>query len=223
MTEKISKYTILVVDDDPFVRRIIKRLFKKTIFTVIDVATAEEAMNSITLTVPDIILLDVGLPGMNGKVFAREMRKQEIDVPILVISGKGDAHTVRHLASLGVVGYVKKPFDLEDLRRRVGAAVANWRIERGLPADLVLQYADSPKDQEELQQSLTEVIDKFSSRLKDIAHQMESLTGEVEIMRLDMKLYEQRLEMVNSELSELRRRKRKKTTEKSTPTLEQGE
>lgn len=207
MTEDKTRYTILVVDDDPFIRRIIKRTFKNTIFTVIDVATAEEAINSIGLKEPDIIILDIQLPGMDGTEFARKMRDQKLDVPILVISGRGDPSTVRNLASQGVVGYVKKPVDLQDLRRRVGGAVAAHRTSKGMPIDLSLKHESEESGPAEIHRSLTDMMETFSDMLGSISGKIENISGEVEIMRVDMTQFKKQLKVLADEMTQLKEEK----------------
>lgn len=130
--EDPARYDILLVDDDDFIQRLVKRVFKNTIFNVRTAGDVLEAMDVLDRFIPDMILLDLGLPGLDGEALINILREKGLDIPTLIISGKGDVATVRKMAVHGVIGYMRKPINAQELRKRVGASIMNWRATRGM-------------------------------------------------------------------------------------------
>ena len=113
--------TILVVEDDPSIRELLSINLETSGHRVIEAASAEEAEKLITVSLPDLILLDWMLPGKSGPQFATRLRDMERtkDVPIIMLTARGEeAERVRGLAT-GADDYVVKPFDPDELLARV--------------------------------------------------------------------------------------------------------
>jgi two-component system response regulator MprA len=129
---------ILVVDDDPDIRTMLVDLLQLNGYSVCVAGNGAEALKSIDNRSPELVILDLWMPVLNGAEFVRELDRRGIDLPILVMTA---APNPTQLASdLGVAGYLQKPFELFDLldsvkrlcpaqpvqtRRRSGAAIAN--------------------------------------------------------------------------------------------------
>ncbi|MEA2554683.1 MAG: hypothetical protein QOI60_14 [Actinomycetota bacterium] len=121
---------ILVVDDDPVIVRLLEVNFRLDGFDVATAGRGEDALVLAQETVPDIILLDVMMPGLDGYEVYRRLREiPELEkVPVLFLSARAkDDDRSRGLAS-GVLDYVTKPFDPSDLvatvRRRLEGPLA---------------------------------------------------------------------------------------------------
>jgi PleD family two-component response regulator len=118
----ICMATILVVDDDPAARKPLARLLKMEGHEVVCAANAVMAMASAIDRRPDLILLDVAIPPMDGLTFLFLLRERPHgkDVPVIVISGQDDERTMRRARELGVNDYfVKTQFKTSELLERV--------------------------------------------------------------------------------------------------------
>jgi two-component system cell cycle response regulator len=119
---EIRMATILVVDDDPAARKPLARLLKMEGHEVVCAANAVMAMASAIDRRPDLILLDVAIPPMDGLTFLFLLRERPHgrDVPVIVISGQDDERTMQRARELGVNDYfVKSQFKTSELLERV--------------------------------------------------------------------------------------------------------
>ena len=105
--------TILIVDDEPVARAFAQKKVTEQGYAVIMAANGEEALAAIDKTKPDIILLDVEMPKMNGYTFIGELAKKNLDprIPIVVVTAHEEMGPIfkRH----GVRGYLIKPLNIE--------------------------------------------------------------------------------------------------------------
>jgi len=113
---------ILVIDDEIETVRILRRTLTAHGYTVFTATTAEEAMKATTQRRPDLILLDLILPGMSGLEFCRQLRA-ESNVPILVLSVKNTEHDKVEALDLGADDYIPKPFGIDEVLARVRVAL----------------------------------------------------------------------------------------------------
>src|SRR5713101_1432079 len=110
--------TILIVDDEPAARYGLRRALEAK-YRVAEADSAEAAREALTREQPDLVLLDVVLPGQNGIEFLRWMREQGCGTSVLLVSGVGTAKTGVEVLQLGAGDYLVKGFELEELRQRV--------------------------------------------------------------------------------------------------------
>lgn len=118
--------TILNVDDDPQARRALKIALISRGFEVDEAATGEEAIERVRAGHPDVVLLDVLLPGMSGIETCRSIRATS-RVPVIVISVKKLAGERAEAFEAGVDQYLTKPYDIEELIVRIRALVRRTR------------------------------------------------------------------------------------------------
>jgi len=104
---------ILVVDDEPGIVQFIRGVLEDEGFDVNTAADGQEAIEAMHKERPDLIVLDMGLPRLDGDGVAAEMRRVHGDVPILLITADGRAH--EKAARVGAFDYLPKPFDLDEL------------------------------------------------------------------------------------------------------------
>ncbi|MCL6478788.1 MAG: response regulator [Peptococcaceae bacterium] len=123
MTEK--GYSLLIVDDQQGVRRLLYEAFSDEGYQVRIAAGGQEALKLICQEMPDIVLLDIKMPGMNGLETLAELRKTDPDVPVLMMTAYGDLEMVSRAKKLGVRHYITKPFDLNEVRLLVKALLVN--------------------------------------------------------------------------------------------------
>jgi two-component system nitrogen regulation response regulator NtrX len=110
--------TILIVDDEPAARYALRRALESK-YRVAEVDSAEAAREALTRERPDLVLLDVVLPGQSGIEFLRWMRDEGSDIPVLMVSALDTAKTAVEALQLGAADYLVKGFELEELRQRV--------------------------------------------------------------------------------------------------------
>jgi two-component system alkaline phosphatase synthesis response regulator PhoP len=120
---------ILLVDDDPVILRLLKVNFEMEGFAVLTAENGEEGVSVATDEMPDIILLDVMMPGMNGLDAAEKLRGQAgtKDIPIIFVSAKAQSVDVKAGMNAGATDYVTKPFDPVELVQKVEALLAKVR------------------------------------------------------------------------------------------------
>jgi two-component system phosphate regulon response regulator OmpR len=123
-----GRTTILVVDDDPDIRELLEDYLSDQGYRVATVATAEAMRNSLAEDLPDVVLLDVGLPGEDGLSLARHIR-EHFDLGIIMVSGAGE--TLDRIVGLevGADDYVAKPFDLRELHARIKSVLRRYQAQ----------------------------------------------------------------------------------------------
>jgi two-component system phosphate regulon response regulator OmpR len=126
--------SILVLDDDPDIRELLTDYFSDQGYRVVALATGEAMRRVLGEQVPDVVLLDVGLPGEDGLSLARYVR-EHFNVGIIMVSGAGE--TVDRIVGLevGADDYVAKPFDLRELHARVKSVLRRYASNAGAAGD----------------------------------------------------------------------------------------
>lgn len=112
--------TILVIDDEPQIRKFLRISLVSQGYTVLEAATGAEGLSMAALQQPDVLVLDLGLPDMDGQQVLREFREWS-NVPVLVLSVRAsEAQKVQALDS-GANDYVTKPFGIQEFLARIRA------------------------------------------------------------------------------------------------------
>lgn len=111
--------TILVVDDEPDIQEVARIALEMEDYRVEMAANGLEALEMIAVSMPDLVLLDVKMPVMDGWAFAREFQvRYDHRVPIIVMTAAADARM--RAREMGATGWIGKPFDLDELVEAVG-------------------------------------------------------------------------------------------------------
>ncbi len=113
---------VLVVDDDPNIVEVLRLYFDKEGFAVISCLSGDSAYETFLKAVPDIVILDLMLPGKDGYDICREIRKVS-DVPIIMLTARTDTLDKVVGLELGADDYVQKPFEPKELLARVKAVL----------------------------------------------------------------------------------------------------
>src|SRR5258705_1719172 len=121
--------TILIVDDEPAARYGLRRAMESK-YRVAEADSAEAAREALTRERPDLVLLDVVLPGQSGIEFLRWMREQGSEVPVLMVSALDTAKTAVEALQLGAADYLVKGFELEELGQRVNNVLKLAMLEK---------------------------------------------------------------------------------------------
>ncbi len=114
--------TILVVDDEPQLRRAMKATLTDLGYSVIEAKTGEEALASIRQEPPDLVLLDLNMPGIGGLETCRAIRETS-DVPIIILSVRNAEREKVQALDAGADDYVTKPIGIQELLARIRAAM----------------------------------------------------------------------------------------------------
>jgi len=120
------KGTILVVDDEEYIRRLISRILSDAGYAVVQAASGKEALERMNDSDISLILLDIRMPDLDGFQTLTLIRKQ-YSVPVIMVTGLGEVTSVSDALSLGADDYVKKPFQARELIARIEAKLRRTR------------------------------------------------------------------------------------------------
>lgn len=114
-------HSVLVVDDEPMARTLLRLMLVRAGFEVLEAADGQEALAKVKEQLPDIMILDVMMPGMDGFTVCENLRKEEktSELPVIMLSAKTDSSSVRKGLRAGATKYLTKPVSQEDLTRNV--------------------------------------------------------------------------------------------------------
>jgi two-component system response regulator AtoC len=127
----LSQPLLLVVDDEAGVRQSLQLVFNKTL-RVIEASSADEALKKVTDDSPDIVLLDIMMPGTDGLAVLKQIKSTQPDCPVIMLSGLNSARTGFTAKGTGAFDYLTKPFDVEELRLKVEHALERVQLYRDL-------------------------------------------------------------------------------------------
>jgi two-component system KDP operon response regulator KdpE len=126
-----STTRILIVDDEPPIRRLLRTSLVSQGFQIVEAATGREALDEVGQARPDLIVLDLGLPDMQGQEVIRLLRGQGSSVPIVVLSSRTDETGKVEALDLGADDYVTKPFGTDELLARIRTALRHRLQQQG--------------------------------------------------------------------------------------------
>ncbi len=114
-------YRIVAVDDNPVVTQLIAAVLGQAGYDVEVLATGGEALVALQRNPPDLLLLDLQMPGLDGLEVLRIVAEQKVcaGMPVLVLTAEDDSHYVAKARELGAAGYLLKPFRAQDLTAKV--------------------------------------------------------------------------------------------------------
>ncbi len=121
-----EKTTILVIEDDKYISHFIDISLTKENYNVLVAQTADEGMFLFSSHRPDIVLLDLGLPDRDGTELLRELRAFS-DVPVLIVSARGQEREKIAALDLGANDYITKPFHMGELMARIRVAQRSFQ------------------------------------------------------------------------------------------------
>jgi two-component system response regulator (stage 0 sporulation protein F) len=122
------KKRILIVDDQKGVRRLLEELFKREDWEVYVASDGREAINKVDTILPEIILMDMKMPNMNGLEASQKILEKHQDLSILMMTAYGEMDVIKKALDAGVKKCITKPFDIMELKDIV-FRVAKEQIE----------------------------------------------------------------------------------------------
>ena len=111
---KNSSYRILIVDDEASFRTSLRGALKKD-YEVGEAASSEEAIRNVLESPPDVVLLDISMPEVDGLETLRQIREIDDFIAVIMVTAYGDIKTVVEAINQGAVDYLTKPIDLDEL------------------------------------------------------------------------------------------------------------
>ena len=120
--------TVLVVEDDSTLRLGLTKALRSDGYRVVTAPTGQEGLDAVLAEPPDLVILDVMLPGMNGYEVLESIRARDADLPIIMLTAKGEEEDRVRGLKAGADDYVVKPFGVAELLARVQAALRRRRI-----------------------------------------------------------------------------------------------
>ncbi|MDJ0849688.1 MAG: sigma-54 dependent transcriptional regulator [Myxococcota bacterium] len=191
-----DRFRVLVIDDDPGVRDYMEALVSRQGYEVFAVADGEEALGSLERTRPDLITLDVVLPGMDGLGVLGELKKRLPDVPVVMLSGHGQARNIVQAMRLGASDFLRKPFEVEELelafqkaleKRALKQEVERLRDQARSETELLLLCGDNVRMRE-----VRDIIEQVADTDITVLVRGESGTGKELVARTLYQLSDRR-------------------------------
>ncbi len=182
-----QSYRMLVIDDDPGLRDYLEALAASRGYRVFTAATGEDALASLEQTRPDLVTLDLVLPGMDGLETLQKLQDRLPDVPVVMLSGHGQARNIVEAMKLGASDFLRKPFEVEELevafqkaleKRALRKEVEELRGRVRSESELLMLCGDDPKMQE-----VREIIEQVADTDITVLVRGESGTGKELVAR----------------------------------------
>ena len=129
--ERISG-TILIVDDDPDIREILRDALQSLGAKIIAAANGQECLDRLNQAAPDLVLLDIEMPIKNGLDVLRELRQRGCEAPVIMVTAYGTVERAVQAMKEGAYDFITKPFDLDHIALTVEKALERERLKRGL-------------------------------------------------------------------------------------------
>jgi two-component system KDP operon response regulator KdpE len=122
---------VLIVDDEPAIRRFLRTSLRAEGYATLEAETGEAALAEIRRRAPDLVVLDLGLPGIDGLEVIRRLRTPDSVLPIIVLTSRTDEAGKVEALDLGADDYVTKPFGVDELLARIRAALRHRLQQEG--------------------------------------------------------------------------------------------
>ena len=121
----------LVVDDEESVRTVLRRALELAGYDVVTAASGQEALDALALHKTEVMLLDLGMPGLSGQEVLQRVKAEHPDVAVIVVTAMADVQVAVDAMKAGACDYATKPVNLDDLTRRVRKALERrWLVLR---------------------------------------------------------------------------------------------
>lgn len=120
-----SRGRVLVVEDEPHVGAMLRDVLTELAYAVKHAVGGAEALELVPFFEPDLVLLDLQMPGMSGVEVLECLRREHPQLPVVILSGNQDVELTRRALGNGAFDYIQKPFDIAVLARVVAAAIGS--------------------------------------------------------------------------------------------------
>ncbi|WP_045519485.1 response regulator transcription factor [Neobacillus niacini] len=165
---------ILVVDDDPHIRKLIKLYLENSQFTVVEAEDGQKALDYVAHTKVDLMIVDVMMPRVNGIELTEDIRGY-LDIPILMVTAKGESMDKVKGFQAGTDDYLVKPFDPVELVLRVKSLLKRYNIS----ASKVIEIGNVKIDLETLTISSNKEIVLLKKKECELLFMLASSPGKI--------------------------------------------
>ncbi|MDY7014861.1 MAG: diguanylate cyclase, partial [Cyanobacteriota bacterium] len=192
--EQAKQDIILIVDDSLTNIQILAKLLKKSGFEVVDASDGVRAIEMALLMVPDLILLDVMMPGIDGFEICKRLKAAKIvrDIPIIFMTALSDAESKVKGLNLGAVDYITKPFQQEEVLSRIQLHLKLRSLNKDLQHQnqlLVREITARTAAESQLHQLNQELESRVSKRTEQLTKALQELqTAQTELLTREQKL-----------------------------------
>ncbi len=131
----MAQAPVLIVDDDPDVRDSLRALLETAGYFVRDFASAKEVLAEPKIADAACLIADIRMPDMDGMQLQEELKRRQVRIPVIVMTGHGDVALAVRAMKAGAIDFVEKPFDGETLLASVAQALNLSRQDRGQSAE----------------------------------------------------------------------------------------
>ncbi|TCS82077.1 response regulator [Tepidibacillus fermentans] len=122
------KQKVLIVDDQFGIRVLLFEVFGKEGYQTYQAANGKEALQIVQQVSPDIVLLDMKIPGMDGLEILKRIKKMNHDIKVIMMTAYGELDMINEATKLGAITHITKPFDIDQLRSLVREQLAAHQI-----------------------------------------------------------------------------------------------
>ena len=182
-----ERFRVLVIDDDPGIREYLEAAVSRQGYEVLAARDGEDALENLDHFRPDIVTLDVILPGMDGLETLRRLKQRMPEVPVVMLSGHGQARTIVEAMRLGACDFLRKPFESEELEIAFQKALENNALKEEVEqlrgrvrseSEMMLLWGDNPKMKE-----VREIVEQVADTDITVLVRGESGTGKELVAR----------------------------------------
>lgn len=168
---------VLVVDDEPGIRRSLQGALSDEGFSVSLAESANEALERLESSRPDVVFLDIWMPGIDGMQALSEIRALYPDLPVIVMSGHANISIAVKATQQGAFDFIEKPFDLSRALNLVRIALARSAREANTEEDRVSAQSDSPLSESAVPRDLNRVVFQSESLARGRAFPQRTLAS----------------------------------------------
>ncbi len=176
----VNSGLILIIDDTPTNARMLTSMLKKNGFTAVAAGSGAEGLAFVAEQLPELIILDIMMPEMDGFEVCRRLKADErtADIPVIFISAMNELDGIVQAFDVGGVDYITKPFQLREVEKRVHSHLTLIRQRREIEA---------LREQERQQfETITQMREKFIyAATHDLKNPLQLITGYTEVMKSD--------------------------------------
>ncbi|WP_018237453.1 response regulator transcription factor [Ensifer sp. BR816] len=207
----VSNVKILVVDDEPAIRKLLRVGLTSEGYAVLEAINARDAMTQLAEGQPDLILLDLGLPDMAGHDLLAKWRSDELELPIVVLSSRTDETGIVKALEIGADDYVTKPFGMKELAARIRVALRHRLQQQGerpifktgdLSVDLVkriVRVADKEVKLSPKEYDILRILVQYAGKVITHQHLLNQIWGgstDVQYLRVYVRQLRQKIERI---------------------------
>lgn len=140
------KYKILVIEDNRDIQEYLRELMLENNFLIESVYEGAKALKKVDEVLPDLVILDLGLPDISGETVCKKFKKFHSDLPIIILTAKDTTEDIVHGLDIGADDYIPKPFKGEELLARIKA-----RLRQKKDSSKILKVNDLELDSEKIE------------------------------------------------------------------------